>query len=86
MRTFCFQTRSNLKGEKLKCEPNPLGAMRGNVWSFSTLVGKLFQKTEHPTQKPEALITETIKAFCPKNEDGLYEGTILDPFHGSGTL
>ena len=44
------------------------------------------ERTEHPTQKPEALITEIIKAFCPKNTKGQYEGLILDPFHGSGTL
>ena len=36
--------------------------------------------------KPESLITEIIKAYCPKNKDGFYEGVILDPFHGSGTL
>lgn len=78
----------NSKGEKVKWEPNPNGAMRGDVWSFPTLAGKAFEKekTEHPTQKPEALITEIIKAFCPKNKDGFYEGVILDPFHGSGTL
>lgn len=78
----------NSKGEKLKWEPNPLGAMRGDVWAFPTLSGKAFKKerTEHPTQKPEQLITELIKAFCPKNKDGFYDGTILDPFHGSGTL
>ena len=75
-------------GDRKKWEPNPLGAMRGDVWAFPTLAGKLFkdEKTNHPTQKPEALITELIKAFCPKNKDGLYEGLILDPFHGSGTL
>ena len=62
--------------------------MRGDVWAFPTLAGKIFEKerTEHPTQKPESLITELIKAFCPKDEEGLYCGTILDPFHGSGTL
>lgn len=87
MRTFCFQTRSNSKGEKLKWEPNPLGAMRGDVWSFPALAGKSFpKKTEHPMQKTETLITEIIKAFCPQKKDGLYEETILDPFHGSGTL
>ena len=32
------------------------------------------------------LITELIKAYCPKNADGFYDGVILDPFHGSGTL
>lgn len=75
-------------GEKRVWQPNPLGALRGDIWKFPTLAGKLYEKerTEHPTQKPESLITELIKAFCPKNEDGKYEGTILDPFHGSGTL
>lgn len=78
----------NSKGERVMWQPNPLGAMRGDVWSFPTLAGKLFkkEKTSHPTQKPESLITELIKAFCPKNSEGLYEGVILDPFHGSGTL
>ena len=62
--------------------------MRGDVWSFPTLAGKLYkkEKTKHPTQKPEALIMELIKAYCPKNLDGKYDGYILDPFHGSGTL
>ena len=61
--------------------------MRGDVWDFPTLAGKRFakEKTTHPTQKPESLITELIKAFCPM-KDGKYVGTILDPFHGSGTL
>lgn len=67
--------------------PNAKGSMRGDIWSFPTLAGKAFahEKTEHPTQKPEALITEIIKAFCPM-ENGKYVGSILDPFFGSGTL
>lgn len=78
----------NSKGEKIEWKPNPLGAMRGDVWAFPTLAGKTYAKerTAHPTQKPEALIMEIIKAFCPKNADGYYDGTVLDPFHGSGTL
>ena len=78
----------NSKGERVMWMPNPLGAMRGDVWSYPTLAGKLYknEKTPHPTQKPESLIMELIKAFCPKNSEGFYEGTILDPFHGSGTL
>lgn len=78
----------NSKGERIKWEPNPLGAMRGDIWEFPTLAGKTFEneKTPHPTQKPEALITEIIKAYCPKNCEGYYDGIILDPFHGSGTL
>lgn len=79
---------TNSKGEKEQWKPNPLGAMHGDVWSVPTLAGKCYknEKTPHPTQKPEALIMDLIKAFCPKNSEGLYEGTILDPFHGSGTL
>ena len=69
-------------------KPNPKGAMRGDVWDFPTLAGKNFEKerTLHPTQKPELLIMELIKAFCPKDSEGYYNGKILDPFHGSGTL
>ena len=61
--------------------------MRGDVWDFPTLAGKAFkdERTEHPSQKPENLITELIKAFCPMS-DGKFTGKILDPFHGSGTL
>ena len=75
-------------GEKKAWQPNPNGAMRGDVWAFPTLAGKAYEKekTPHPTQKPESLITELIKAYCPKNADGMYDGIILDPFHGSGTL
>lgn len=78
----------NSKGERVQWKPNPLGAMHGDIWAIPTLAGKTYQgeKTPHPTQKPEALITELIKAFCPKNADGYYDGIILDPFHGSGTL
>ena len=61
------------------------GALSYYLWEAT---GKTFEKerTKHPTQKPEALIMELIKAFCPKDNDGKYCGTILDPFHGSGTL
>ena len=68
-------------------KPSEKGAMRGDVWDFPTLAGKAFEeeRTEHPSQKPESLITELIKAFCPMH-DGKFDGIILDPFHGSGTL
>lgn len=77
----------NSKGERVQWTPDPRGAMRGDVWEFPTLAGKRFanERTDHPTQKPEALFIELIKAHCPKNADGQYEGTILDPFLGSGT-
>lgn len=75
------------KGNIKQWIPSSKGAMRGDIWSYPTLAGKAFaqEKTAHPTQKPEALITEIIKAFCPM-KGSCYEGTIIDPFHGSGTL
>lgn len=74
-------------GNKKVWQPSSKGAMRGDVWDFPTLAGKAFkdERTEHPSQKPENLITELIKAFCPMS-DGKFTGKILDPFHGSGTL
>lgn len=68
-------------------KPSDKGAMRGDVWDFPTLAGKAFanERTDHPSQKPESLITELIKAFCPMR-DGIFSGSILDPFFGSGTL
>lgn len=75
-------------GEIKEWKPNPNGAMRGDVWDFPTLAGKRFEaeKTEHPSQKPESLIMELLKAYCPKDKNGRYTGYIFDPFFGSGTL
>jgi len=75
------------KGNKKIWKPSEKGSLRGDVWDFPTLAGNAFAKerTDHPTQKPESLIMELIKAFCPII-DGHFNGSILDPFHGSGTL
>jgi len=74
-------------GEIKIWQPDPRGSMRGDIWDYPTLAGKAFEKerTDHPSQKPESLITILIKAFCPMT-DGVFDGSILDPFHGSGTL
>ncbi len=75
------------KGNEKVWTPSEKGSMRGDIWDFPTLAGKAFEseRTEHPSQKPESLITELIKAFCPM-VNGKFDGKILDPFHGSGTL
>lgn len=74
-------------GERKQWIPNSRGAMRGDIWEFPTLAGKRFadERTEHPTQKPESLFTELVRAYCPKASDGMLEGKVLDPFLGSGT-
>lgn len=79
--------KKDSKGNLKIWQPNPKGANRGDIWNFPTLAGKAFasERTSHPSQKPESLITEIIKAFCPM-KNGKFEGRILDPFHGSGTL
>lgn len=74
-------------GKKKVWKPNPNGALRGDIWEVPTLAGEAFEKerTSHPSQKPKELIKEIIKAYMPKNRDGKYEGTLFDPFMGSGT-
>lgn len=80
----CYKKDS--KGVKRAWMPNPLGALRGDVWKYPVLSGKLYEaeRTEHPTQKPEVLIRDLLRAFCPK-KDNVYVGNVFDPFMGSGT-
>lgn len=60
---------------------NPDSAFPSNVMEFSkpsTLEKKKDENT-HPTVKPVDLIEKLIEIFCPA------QGTLLDPFLGSGT-
>ena len=69
------RTRSIFIGHKwLEIGYNPK-----DVWSIARLHKQDKERTEHPTQKPLALIDRMIKASCPEN------GSVLDPFAGSGT-
>lgn len=63
-----------------------LGAAHTDIWEYPALTGGTFAKERegHPTQKPEALIKDLIKAFCPKDKQ-CYNGVVFDPFLGSGT-
>lgn len=78
--------KTNKNGEKVAWTPDPRGAKRGDVWEYPTLAGKLYadERTDHPSQKPETLMTDILKAFTPKR-DGVYCGRVLDPYAGSGT-
>lgn len=79
--------RLDKDGNRRQWRPDPRGALRGDVWEEPALAGKAFagERTDHPTQKPVALFVDLVKAFCPKDVDGRYTGTVLDPFLGSGT-
>lgn len=79
--------KKNSSGNKIAWTPNPMGAKRGDVWNYPILAGKLYaeERTKHPTQKPESLITDLLKAFSPKKNNKYY-GNVLDIYHGSGTV
>ncbi|HTJ42059.1 MAG TPA: site-specific DNA-methyltransferase [Kofleriaceae bacterium] len=60
-------------------EPNPLGAKPRDVIEVPVLCNGQAEKTEHATQKPEALIETLIKASSSPG------ALVVDPFSGSGT-
>ena len=69
------RSRSIFEGSKwLELGYNPK-----DVWSVSRLHKLHREREDHPTQKPLEIIERMIKASSPVN------GTILDPFGGSGT-
>ncbi len=50
-----------------------------DVWSVSRLHRQHAERADHPTQKPLQIVERMLLASCPP------EGTLLDPFMGSGT-
>jgi site-specific DNA-methyltransferase (adenine-specific) len=60
-------------------EPNPLGAKPKDVIEIPTTCNGMYEKTPHPTQKPEELLRKLILASSNIGD------TIIDPFCGSGT-
>lgn len=59
--------------------PNPNGAKPKDVISIPTTCNGMGEKTNHPTQKPEALLRKLILASTNEHE------LVVDPFSGSGT-
>jgi site-specific DNA-methyltransferase (adenine-specific) len=60
-------------------EPNPLGAKPRDVLEVPVLCNGQSEKTEHATQKPEALIERLVLASSRRGD------LVVDPFMGSGT-
>ena len=72
------------EGKPKDWEETPEGNFRmthpSNFWDDLTVpYWSMSENTDHPTQKPEKLITKLILASCPP------EGIVFDPFLGSGT-
>jgi site-specific DNA-methyltransferase (adenine-specific) len=60
-------------------QPNPLGAKPRDVLEVPVLCNGMSEKTEHATQKPEALIERLLLASSRPGD------LVVDPFVGSGT-
>lgn len=60
-------------------EPHPLGAKPRDVFEIPVLCNGMEEKTQHETQKPEALIEKLMLASSEAGQ------MVLDPFVGSGT-
>lgn len=52
---------------------------RGTIWNYVTCGDGSRLKHQHPATFPDKIPFDLIKCFCPKN------GTVVDPFVGSGT-
>ena len=50
-----------------------------DVWYIPGITSQSDERTDHPTQKPLALMKRLVSVCCP------VDGVILDPFGGSGT-
>jgi len=59
--------------------PNPLGAKPRDVFEIPVICNGMEEKSEHPTQKPEALIEKLVLASSAAGQ------LVVDPFVGSGT-
>ena len=59
--------------------PNPLGAKPRDVLEIPVICNGMAEKTQHATQKPEALIDTLVRASSAPGQ------LVVDPFVGSGT-
>jgi adenine-specific DNA-methyltransferase len=75
-----YPGKRHYKGPKKgELSGNPLGKNPGDVWEIPNVKAKHIEKTAHPCQFPVALANRLILSLSPE------QGTVLDPFAGSGT-
>lgn len=58
---------------------NPLGKNPSDIWEISNVKSNHPEKTEHPCQFPEELVSRCIKSMTEPGD------IVMDPFLGSGT-
>lgn len=76
-----YQNKKYHKGEKkgeLSCHPN--GKNPGDVWAFRNVKHNHEERTIHPCQFPEDLVTRIILATTDEDD------VVLDPYMGAGTV
>lgn len=75
-----YPMKRHYKGPKKgQLSGNPLGKNPGDVWSIANVKHNHPEKTDHPCQFPEELVSRLIRALTQPGD------VVLDPFMGSGT-
>jgi len=75
-----YPGKKHYKGSKKgQFSGNPRGKNPSDIWEIPNVKANHVEKTEHPCQFPVALVQRLTRALTPTN------GTIFDPFIGSGT-
>ena len=69
----------NTSSSTTQWRPNEKGAKPKDVFDIPTTCNGMYEKTPHPTQKPEELVRKLVLASSREGD------LVLDPFSGSGT-
>jgi adenine-specific DNA-methyltransferase len=75
-----YPNKKHYKGNKKgQYSGNPLGKNPADVWDITNVKHNHPEKTQHPCQFPEELVTRLVSCFTNELD------VVLDPFMGSGT-
>lgn len=75
-----YPQKKHYKGPKKgQLSGNPLGKNPGDIWDITNIKHNHPEKTAHPCQTPEELISRLVKSLTDPGD------LIIDPYAGSGT-
>lgn len=75
-----YPNKKHFKGAKVgQLSGNPLGKNPGDVWEIANVKNNHPEKTAHPCQFPEELVSRLVAATTKPGD------LVLDPYAGSGT-